>query len=55
MPHVVRHKPGKTGKAKAKPFAIVKKLPGGKERIVGRSTSKRKAQISAAHRDKGEK
>lgn len=47
MPHVVRKGKGK------KPWKIVKKLPGGRTKIVGSSTSKKNAKASARIRDQG--
>ena len=36
-------------------YTIVKKLPGGRTRVVGHSTSKAKAEASARIRDRGSK
>lgn len=47
MPFKVRKGKGK------RPYKIVKKLPGGRTKVVGSSTSKKKAAISAAKRKKG--
>lgn len=49
MPFSVRKGKGK------RPYKIVKKLPGGRTKVVGSSTSKRKAHISASKRRKGSK
>jgi len=45
MPHTVRKGKGK------KPWKIVKKLPGGRTKTVGSSSTKAKAKASARIRD----
>lgn len=49
MPFRVRKGKGK------RPYKIVKKLPGGRTKVVGSSTTKRKAAISASKRKQGSK